>query len=334
MGSAPVLALLLLLLVLLIAAVAPRWVAIISSFAMALVLNFFFLPPRGTLRIASVPDLVVLIVFLAVSLVGSELAAIARRRTAEAVAQRDELARLLAERESGELARRRAELATALLKSMGHDLRTPLTAIEIAAMNLQDPGASEALRREQAAIVREQVARLTRVFDRIITMARIDAGALQPEPEWVYGSDIIEAAVQEVEAALGRHRLEQDADEAAVFVDPRLTSTALARVLENAGRHAPAGSTISVHASATHGQLVLIVEDEGPGIPLDVLPRLFEPFFTVTPAGRPGLGIGLAIARGLLAAQGGSISAENRTGGGARFRLHVGSRTPAAALAS
>jgi len=274
------------------------------------------------------------IVFLAVSLVGSELASTARRRTAEALAQRDELARLLDERNAAQAAGRRAELASALLKSMGHDLRTPLTAIEIAAANLQDPGASDALRVQQAAIVRDQVVRLNRVFDRIVTMARIDAGALEPEPEWVYAADVIEAAVQEVEGALEKHQLTQTADETAVFVDPRLTATALARVLENAGRHAPAGTTIAIDGSVSGGQLTLTVEDEGPGIAADALPRLFDPFFTARPAGRPGLGIGLAIARGLLAAQGGTIAAENRSTGGARFRLTAGTTAHTAAVAS
>jgi two-component system sensor histidine kinase KdpD len=323
-GSAPVVALLLLLIVLAVAAVASRRVAILSSLATAFILNFFFLPPVGTLHIASLGDLVVWIVFIAVSLVGSHLSSTARARTAEARAQRDELARLLDEREAGEAAKRRAELASALLNSIGHDLRTPLTAIEIAAVNLQDADASDALRQEQASIIRHQVVRLTRVFDRIVAMARIDAGVVQPQPEWTYAGDIVEAAVQEVEEALDAHRLAETADETPAFVDPRLTATALARVLENAARHSPPGSTISVSATVTRGRLEVVVDDEGTGIAADALPHVFEPFYRAAAGGRPGLGMGLAIARGLLAAQHGTVTAENRAGGGARFRLTVG----------
>jgi K+-sensing histidine kinase KdpD len=326
MGSPPVVALLLLLTVLCAAAVAPRWAAVSTSLAAAFVLNFFFLPPVGTLAISEPRDWVVLFVFLSVSLVGSQLASTARARTAEAIAQRDEMARLLAEREAGEAAKRRAELATALLNSMGHDLRTPLTAIEIAAANLQDADAPEALRREQAEIVRSQVARLTHVFDRIIAMARIDAGVLRAEPEWVHPGDIVEAAVQEVEPVLSGHPVTmQAADEERAFVDPRLTSTALARVIENAARHSPAATPISVTATVINGELRITVDDEGPGIPAADLPRLFDPFYRAASRGTDGLGMGLAIARGLLVAQHGQITAENRSPRGARFSIAIAS---------
>lgn len=332
MGSSAIVALLLLLGVLFVAAVAPRWIALATSVAAAFALNFFFLPPIGTLTIADPYNWLVWLVFLAVSLIGSHLAATARARAAEAIAQRDELARLLAEREAGEAARRRAELATALLNSMGHDLRTPLTAIGIAAANLQDPHAPEDLRRAQAAIVRSQVERLTTVFDRIIAMARIDAGVLRAEPEWVFAGEIVDAAVQEVEPTLAGHILTTHAPDAArVFVDPRLTSTALARVLENAARHAPGASPITVTAGVVDGELRITVDDEGPGIPESDLARLFEPFYRAATGRADGLGMGLAIARGLLVAQHGRIAAENRVPHGARFLLALAARPIAGA---
>jgi len=325
MATPTVVALLLLLAVLCVAAVASRWVAIAISVVAALVLNFFFLPPIGTLSIADPQHSIVWLVFLAVSLVGSHLAATARARAAEAIAQRDELARLLEEREAGEAAKRRAELATALLNSMGHDLRTPLTAIEVAAANLQDAGIPESLRAEQAEILRGQVARFTRVFERIIAMARIDAGVLRAEPEWVHPGDIVEAAVQEVEPALAGHTVRTDApDGPLAFVDPRLTSTALARVLENAARHAPGLTPIAITATVTAGELRITVDDEGPGIPDGDLPRLFDPFYRAASRDTDGLGMGLAIARGLLVAQHGCITAENRSPRGARFSIVVG----------
>ena len=326
MTTPTVVALLLLLAVLCVAAIATRRVAVSASLAAALVLNFFFLPPFGTLTIADPQHWIVWFVFLAVSLVGSHLASTARLRAAEAIAQRDEMARLLANHEAGEAAKRRAELATALLNSIGHDLRTPLTSIEIAAANLQDAGVPESVRCEQAEIVRSQVARLNRVFDRIIAMARIDAGVLRAEPEWVHPGDIVEAAVQEVEPVLAGHPVRTDAPEGLLaFVDPRLTSTALARVIENAARHAPGVTPIAITAAVTGGELRITVDDEGPGIPDADLPRLFEPFYRAAPRGTGGLGMGLAIARGLLVAQHGRITAENRSPHGARFSIVIGS---------
>jgi len=451
-----------LLVVLVVAATSRLWVAVATSVAAMLCLNFFFLPPVGSFSIAEVQNWVVLFVFLAVSLVASNLSAVARARTHEAVGRRDELARLfdlsrdvlqmtdsrealsvlarsvarrfdleyvavalpradewdifeagartialdrreltkafasaqtslefdayartyaghrtmtvdeqvvrlvplrvgtkpigilaaagreveagtldtlagvvaiaieraqfLEERKAGELTRQSEQLKTALLASIGHDLRTPLTAIRIAASNIQAPEMAPDERFGQADLILSEVERLSRLFQNVLEMARIDAGAIATEARWTHPSEIVAAARDQVEQTLREHEVEVriDPDEP-VRLDPRLTASALAHLLENAAQYSPSGSTIGVFSRVTDEGLTIEVRDHGPGIAPADLPRLFDRFYrgAASRTRASGTGMGLWIVRGLLAVEHGRVWAENGTDGGAQFTIVV-----------
>jgi len=237
-----------------------------------------------------------------------------------------ERVQFLEERKAAEMDRRSAELKSALLASLAHDLRTPLTAIRVAASNLQAEWANDEERRAQSEIVLAEVERLSRLFQNILDMARIETNGVTASREWVTPEEIVEAAMTQVQHTLGGHRIVVTAaGDQVVEVDPRLTSAALAHLLENAAQYSPVGTTISIQAAAAASTLTIVVEDQGPGIAKGDLPHLFERFFRGRAAtGRSaGAGMGLAIARGLLAAQGGTIWGENGAGGGARFSIAV-----------
>ena len=139
-----------------------------------------------------------------------------------------ERAQFLEERKAGELTRQSEQLKTALLASLGHDLRTPLTAIRVAASNLKLPELPSADRLDQADLILSEVERLTRLFDNVLEMARIDANAVAADARWTHPSEIIAAARDQVEHALMRHTVTAAADpDVPVRVDPRLTATAL-----------------------------------------------------------------------------------------------------------
>jgi two-component system, OmpR family, sensor histidine kinase KdpD len=243
---------------------------------------------------------------------------------------------LLEERKEAEVVRRGAELKLALLASLSHDLKTPLTAVTVAATNLDATWLTDEQRREQAEIVRAELGRLNRLFQDIVDMARIDTNAVAAELEWVQPAEIVEAAARQVDPALAAHKLEIDAGTERVLVrlDPRLTSAALAHLLENAGQYSPPASTITVRAAVSSGELQIAVRDHGEGIAPRDLDRLFERFYRGVEARqqRFGTGMGLAITRGLLAAEGGRVWAENHPDGGAIFTIAVPaeSRTTAA----
>jgi two-component system, OmpR family, sensor histidine kinase KdpD len=242
-----------------------------------------------------------------------------------------ERARLLDDSKAAELTRQSEQLKTTLLASIGHDLRTPLTAIRVAAANVQEPEVSAADRREQGQLIEAEVERLNRLFQNLLEMARLDAGAVAAEPRATHPSEIIAAARGQVDYTLRHHRLSVTADpDVPVRLDPLLTASAVAHLLENAAQYAPAGTAIDVHAATADDGLTITVSDEGPGIRPADLPHLFERFYRgAASSARPsGTGMGLWIARGLLAAQHGRVWAENAAGGGAVFTVVV---PPAAA---
>jgi two-component system sensor histidine kinase KdpD len=237
-----------------------------------------------------------------------------------------ERVQFLDERKTAELSRRSEELKSALLASLAHDLRTPLTAIRVAASNLLATWLTDEDRREQAELVLAEVERLTRSFENILEMARIDAGGVATELRWAHAREIVEAAQEQVQHTVRRHRLEvATTGDAVVRLDPRLTAAALAHVIENAAQYSSDGSTIDVHANIANGHLTLSVRDRGRGIAAADLPHLFDRFYRGSGSReRPsGTGMGLPIARGLIAAEGGRMWAENCVDGGARFTIDI-----------
>lgn len=237
-----------------------------------------------------------------------------------------ERAHFLAERKRTETLRQRADLASALLTSFSHDLKTPVTSVRVAVTNLQDLALSPSERKMQASLALEELDRLTRLFQDILDMARIDAAAVNPQRQWVSPADIVDAAVAYVGPVLADHTLQVDAeDRNEIQVDPRLTSTALAHVLENAARYSPSSAPIAVRAWTEGEGTHFVVRDHGPGLDPSDLQHLFEPFYRGEKTRHAtGTGLGLAITRGLLAAEGGRIWCENVPGGGgAQFTIMV-----------
>jgi two-component system sensor histidine kinase KdpD len=237
-----------------------------------------------------------------------------------------ERARYLEERKAAELTRQSEELKTALLASLGHDLRTPLTAIRVAASNIKGPGLSADDRVEQSNVILSEAERLARLFENIHAMARIDAGAIAAERRWAHASEIIAAARDQVGETLHQHTLEVAVhDDVLVELDPRLTASALAHLLENAAQYAPSGSPIQIAARVNDEGLEISMRDRGPGLTPADLPHVFERFYRGSAARNrvSGTGMGLWIARELLAAEGGRVWAENASDGGALFTMVV-----------
>jgi two-component system sensor histidine kinase KdpD len=236
-----------------------------------------------------------------------------------------ERAHFLAERKKAETLSQRADLASALLASFSHDLRTPVTSVRVAVTNLQDVMLAPDERRAQAQLALQELDRLTRLFQDILDMARIDAAAVNPDRQWVSPADVVDAAVAYVAPAIAAHTLQIEVDGLhEIQVDPRLTSTALAHVLENAGRYSAHGAAISVRAWTEGDGAHFVVRDHGPGLDPSGLDHLFEPFYRApTTRHATGTGLGLAITRGLLAAEGGRIWCENVPDGGAQFTIMV-----------
>ena len=256
---------------------------------------------------------------------GGDLAPGAREAIAGVTAIAIDRLQLLDERKEADLVRRGAELKSALLASLGHDLRTPLTAVTVAANNLRAGFLTDRAREEQLDLVHAELARLNRLFENILDLARIEAQAVSADPQWVPAAEIIRAAVDHIEPSLKAHQLVIAADDD-VFVrtDPRLVSASLAHFIENAAQYSPAGGVIDVSAAVLDGELRLSVRDHGSGIPAADRDRVFDRLYRgVAGQSRFGTGMGLAIARGLMSAAGGRVWAETHPTGGAVFTLAV-----------
>jgi signal transduction histidine kinase len=200
-----------------------------------------------------------------------------------------------------------------------HDLRTPLAAIRAMIEAIED-GVAKPEQYTQA--LGEQTRTLSRLVDDLFELARIDAGVLTLELREVSLADLVDSCVRGLEAEAGRRnvRLETHLDGAPpVRCAPDKVERVLLNLVTNALRHTPSDGSVAILVEAASDQVRVSVEDSGEGIAPDALRRVFERFWRADPARPSGSsGLGLAIARGLVEAQGGRIWAENRSSGGAR----------------
>jgi K+-sensing histidine kinase KdpD len=319
--------------VLLIATVWGLWMGIGTAVLSALVFNFFFLPPLRTLTINAQHDLVALVVFLIVAAAGGTLAELARARAAEAERGREdadraleEAAALAAERDrmreaavEADAVRRSDELKTSLLRSVSHDLRTPLTAIIAAGAALDSPSVTPEERHELSDAVVDEGQRLSRLVENLLDVSRLESGKAEPHREPVEVGDLLAAARESIGPYGERVRLSLDDDLPPLRADPTQLERAFANLLENAVVHGE-GQPVLVRSRLVGPRLVVRVVDQGPGIPEGLRERIFEPFYRApgAPSGG-GSGLGLAIARGFIEANGGEVEVESLPGQGSSF---------------
>jgi two-component system sensor histidine kinase KdpD len=214
--------------------------------------------------------------------------------------------------------RRSDEIKTAVLRAVSHDLRSPLTAIVASADALAMPELDREDRRDLAAGIGAESARLSRLIDKLIELSRLQAGAATPRRDWCSIDEVLREAVVSSAAPAERFKLAIDRDLPLVLADAGQLERAFANLLENAVRYS-GGEPISVRARASGGRLLVRVVDRGPGIALADQARVFEPFFRVHDASTEGSGLGLAIVKGFVEANGGEVRVESLPGQGTSF---------------
>ena len=253
------------------------------------------------------------------------------RVAADLVAQALAHDRLESETRRAEIAQQSDALKSALLESVSHDLRTPLASIRASAGTLMDPDVAldpDEIRASAASIDRE-AQRLNRLVGNLLDLSRIEAGVLRVADEALDLDDVVAGAIALVEGRAGVRRIEVATGEGAVIADPILLEEALVNLLDNAIRHTPEGSAIRISAGVAAGSaagsddraalVCVTVEDSGPGVPDEALPRVFDRFFRAGGRRRSpgtGIGIGLAVVRGFVEAMGGRVAARRSDLGG------------------
>ena len=217
------------------------------------------------------------------------------------------------------------QLRNSLLSSVSHDLRTPLAVVTGATSALLDEHGprDEHVRRELLQTAHEEALRLNRLVRNLLDMTRLEAGALKVHEELQPIEEVVGAALGRMEDRLRGREVETriPADLPLVAFDSALIEQVLINLLENATKYTPAGSPIEVAARAQDGVVEVEVSDRGPGvIPRDA-ERVFDKFYRAHEGEGGGVGLGLTICRGIVAAHGGRIWVETRAGGGASFRF-------------
>lgn len=307
-------ALVFLLVVLASSASGGRVLGVAIAVVAFIIFDWFFLPPYNTLLVRNPLDWVVLVAFLITSFVAAEL--LYRARAERAAVER------------AEALREADKLKDALLASLSHDLRTPLTTIKGLAHELQPLGD------ERTMIIEEQADRLNRLVTDLLDVARLDGGALPLDIQVNAADDLLGAVVQHVSGRPDRNRLKVALDDPSSLSLGRFdfvhSLRILANLVDNALKYAPIDTPIDVTGGLDNGEIVFRVADRGAGIPASERDRMFTPFYRpvgrVADAGSSGLG--LSIARRLAEAQSGTLSYSDRHGGGSVFELRLPAVSP------
>jgi two-component system sensor histidine kinase KdpD len=316
--------------------VATKWgtgPAITASVLGTVYLNFFFLPPAFRLQLPGGKDLVALVTFLVTAIVVGQLSARAQQKTREAQQLYDRLRDRFDQSSKLEASRQSECLKSALLDAVTHDLRTPLTSIKAAATALMKAKSNPGLngdnltpnaQSEFLSMIVDQSDRLNHFIEGMLELAKVRAGNFGDQPSVDAVEEIIGAALARAEAILLHHHVRCTCEDDLMVesVSPRAIAQVIYSIIENSTQHAPQGSEIAISAERAGGDEVrVIVEDEGPGISAEHRHAVFDKFFHLpTPTDgatvvSSGLGLGLAIARGIVEANRGRIWIEDRPDG-------------------
>jgi two-component system, OmpR family, sensor histidine kinase KdpD len=298
--------------------------------------NLVFIPPFWTFKVNVADDWVALGVFLAVALAMGLLVAgqAERRRAAEQReaelrglyehlrAMAEEREQLAEEATRAQVLERVDEQRAALLRSVSHDLRTPLASIRAVASDLRDGTAYDSdTRTELLQTVCDEAERLDRIVANLLSLSRIEAGALTPDRQAVALDELIADRLRRLGTLFRDARVQVDVPPDLPLVDGDYTQLdqVVTNLMENAARYAPPASLVRISADERNGMVELRVADEGIGVPDWERRRIFEPFRKGE--GSRSSGVGLAICKAIVEAHGGTIDVERTVGGGATFAV-------------
>ena len=233
----------------------------------------------------------------------------------------------VAAREEASVRARDERTRAALLRSISHDLRTPLTSISGSADVLLAVGDSLPGERRRAILlsVRDDAEWLRRTVENLLTVTRLEDGGVRPQADCELVDDLVEEALRHVSADDGHAvSFERPTETLLVRADPSLVVQALVNLVNNALAHTPSGTSVTISTARSEDGVDIVVADDGPGIPDAEKDRVFEAFHTSggsLPDGTRSVGLGLSVCRAVARAHGGAISVRDRSPHGCAFTL-------------
>ncbi len=299
------------------------WPAIYASGLSFLAYNFFFIEPLYSFQIAAPHELLALVVFLIVAVVTSALAGRVRDQALLANERAQAMRRLYEQAVTARDSAETERVRNVLLASISHDFRTPLASILGSATSLIDyrDRLNSAAQSDLLTQIKSEAERLDLMVRNLLAMMRIDAGALELRRDWVDLREVAERVASAVRRRGAAISVELHLPGALPMIqaDAVLVEQALGNVVGNVSQHTPEGTRVVIEADQREGEVVLCVTDDGPGIPAQLLPRVFEKFTTYGKA--DGTGLELAIAKGVVQAHGGSVTAQSPVAAGRGTRV-------------
>lgn len=331
-------ALILLIVVLLVATAYGSLPAIAVSVLTMLFFNYFFILPYHTFMVADPQNWVVLFAFLLTSVIAGGLSAKEKRRAEEARKLYAQLQKAFEKASQAEALKQSERLKSALLDAVTHDLRTPLTSMKAAVTSIlagireSNTELDEEGRRELLEVVDAEIDRMNRLIEELIQMAKIEAGAMQPQRSLTNIEEIVSNVLARSEGIAAAHRVVVRVEEGLPLlrVDQKTIAEVLYILIENATKFSPPDTEILVFITKAEDGIHVSVQDQGIGIPKELRERVFDKFFRISaPADGiaqmrrpPGVGMGLSIAKAIVEAHGGRIRIEDALNGpGTRFEF-------------
>jgi two-component system sensor histidine kinase KdpD len=240
----------------------------------------------------------------------------------------DDLSRALElERQGMEDKRRADEIKTTFLTAVSHDIRTPLSAILGNALTLEEGdrlGITEEERKQLTHSLAAKARRLNTIVTDLLDTERLARGVVEPKLQEIAVGRLVSLLVWDSETMAGR-QVHMDTRSVTAWVDPQMISRIVENLLMNAARHTPPGSQVWVKVAPEDGNLLIAIEDDGPGLPEEHRESIFQPFEhgPMTSVHNPGVGVGLSLVAKFAELHGGRVWVEEREGGGASFKVLI-----------
>jgi K+-sensing histidine kinase KdpD len=312
-------ALVFLLFVLLVATVCSSKPALLASLIAVFCLNFFFLPPVGTLTITDPENWIALLAFFVVSLTAGQLSAKAKKRAEESERLYAELQDAFEITSRAEAFKQNEKLKSALLDAVTHDLRTPLTSIKASVTMLIEESQTDSIhitlepqgRKELLDVINEETDRLNSFVESMVEVAKIEAGEFHLRKTLTEFDDIISSALQRTESLTANHQIQLKIPNnlPPISVDAKAITEVIYNLIDNSAKYSKPQTVITISAKQIEDFIEIAVEDEGKPISVEERSKIFQKFYRADKT-KKGFGMGLAIVRGIIESHGGKIWVE------------------------
>ena len=286
---------------------------LIAATLSALIWDFFFIPPRFTLTVGTPEDRLLLLMYFLIAMINAVLTNKIRRMKKDVDAKNEK--------------EKSVKFYTALVNSLSHELRTPITTIIGSVDNLQSnsPRLSEKNRSELLSEISVASFRLNQQVENLLNMSRLEAGVISIKKDWCDVKDLIYKTLQSLESNLQKYKVAVDIPENLPLfkLDFGLMEQVVYNLIINATQHTPENTVITIQAHCFRDKLVLVIADNGFGFPEGEVEKVFDKFYRIQGSLPGGTGLGLSIVKGLVEAHGGSIKLENLPVRGSKFTIEI-----------